>query len=141
METMRKSAPTVAPWWLGYLFLLPLRRLWDGAARLTAGRLAAGDTVLELGPAMGFHTLDLARMVGPTGRVIACDVQEKMLAVLNVGWPGRMTRPSMICGGKWISPCCTMSSTRREIRPAFWARWPAACGREAWPCSANPRGM
>jgi len=40
-------------------------------------------TVLEPGPAMGFFTLDLARMVGPGGRVVAVDVQESMLSVLR----------------------------------------------------------
>jgi SAM-dependent methyltransferase len=32
---------------------------------------------------MGFFTLDLARMVGPNGRVLAVDLQEKMLAGLR----------------------------------------------------------
>ncbi len=40
-------------------------------------------TVLEPGPGMGFFTLDLARMVGPAGRVVAVDVQERMLKVLR----------------------------------------------------------
>jgi cyclopropane fatty-acyl-phospholipid synthase-like methyltransferase len=36
-------------------------------------------TVLEPGPAMGFFTLPLARLVGPEGRVVAVEVQQKML--------------------------------------------------------------
>ncbi len=39
-------------------------------------------TVLEPGPGMGFFTLELARRVGPKGRVIAIDVQPQMLAGL-----------------------------------------------------------
>jgi ubiquinone/menaquinone biosynthesis C-methylase UbiE len=39
--------------------------------------------VLEPGPAMGFFTLELARLVGPQGRVVAIDLQEKMLAALR----------------------------------------------------------
>ena len=39
--------------------------------------------MLEPGPGMGFYTLDLARMVGPRGRVVAVDVQAKMLAGLR----------------------------------------------------------
>jgi cyclopropane fatty-acyl-phospholipid synthase-like methyltransferase len=39
-------------------------------------------TVLEPGPGMGFFTLPLARSVG-SGRVIAVDLQEKMLAALR----------------------------------------------------------
>jgi ubiquinone/menaquinone biosynthesis C-methylase UbiE len=40
-------------------------------------------TVLEPGPGMGFFTLIMARMMGPTGRVIAVDIQPKMLEVLR----------------------------------------------------------
>ena len=36
-------------------------------------------TVLEVGPGMGFFTLDIASKVGKSGKVIAVDVQSKML--------------------------------------------------------------
>ena len=36
-------------------------------------------TVFEPGSGMGFFTLDLARLVGASGRVIALDIQPKML--------------------------------------------------------------
>ena len=36
-------------------------------------------TVLEPGPGMGFFTLELARLVGSTGRVVALDVQPQMI--------------------------------------------------------------
>jgi ubiquinone/menaquinone biosynthesis C-methylase UbiE len=39
--------------------------------------------VLEPGPGMGFFTLQLARRVGPSGRVIAVDVQPRMIAALK----------------------------------------------------------
>jgi ubiquinone/menaquinone biosynthesis C-methylase UbiE len=45
--------------------------------------IAPGMTVLEPGPGMGFFTLELARLVGPTGRVVAVDVQPKMLQALR----------------------------------------------------------
>jgi ubiquinone/menaquinone biosynthesis C-methylase UbiE len=38
--------------------------------------------VLETGCGMGYFTLPLARMVGPEGKVIAVDIQQKMLSVL-----------------------------------------------------------
>ena len=50
---------------------------------LLANLVAEGMTVLEPGPGMGFFTLDLARLVGPTGRVVAVDVQPKMLETLR----------------------------------------------------------
>jgi SAM-dependent methyltransferase len=40
-------------------------------------------SVLEPGPGMGFFTLDLARLVGPSGRVVAVDVEPRMLARLE----------------------------------------------------------
>jgi len=40
-------------------------------------------TVLEPGPGMGFFTLELARRVGRTGRVIAVDVQPRMIERLK----------------------------------------------------------
>jgi ubiquinone/menaquinone biosynthesis C-methylase UbiE len=39
--------------------------------------------VLEPGCGMGYFTLPLARMVGPTGRVVAVEIQPKMLSVLG----------------------------------------------------------
>ncbi len=42
-----------------------------------------GMTVLDLGCGPGFFSLELARMVGKTGRVIASDVQEGMLQKLR----------------------------------------------------------
>jgi tRNA A58 N-methylase Trm61 len=36
-------------------------------------------TVLEPGPGMGFFTLELARLVGTSGRVVAVEVQSKMI--------------------------------------------------------------
>jgi ubiquinone/menaquinone biosynthesis C-methylase UbiE len=42
-----------------------------------------GMTVLEPGCGMGYFTLPLARMVGPKGRVVAVEIQPKMLSVLG----------------------------------------------------------
>src|SRR5262249_7686977 len=41
--------------------------------------VSEGMIVLEPGPGMGFFTLELARRVGPGGRVLAIDVQPKMI--------------------------------------------------------------
>jgi ubiquinone/menaquinone biosynthesis C-methylase UbiE len=40
-------------------------------------------TVFEPGPGMGFFTLEMARMVGPHGRIVAVDIQPQMLAALG----------------------------------------------------------
>ena len=73
----------VCPWWLGPLLASPLRRLWQHPRRLLAPHVRPGMTVLEPGPGMGFFTLDLARLVGPSGRVVAVDVQPRMLEGLR----------------------------------------------------------
>jgi ubiquinone/menaquinone biosynthesis C-methylase UbiE len=73
----------VCPWWLGYLLANPIRRLWHDPAAILAPYAQPGMTVVEPGPGMGFFTLELARRVGPAGRVIAVDIQPKMLAALR----------------------------------------------------------
>lgn len=76
-------AHCVCPWWLGYFLLVPLRRLWQDPRRILSPYVTEGMTVLEPGPGMGFFTLELARLVGPAGRVVAVDIQPKMLAALR----------------------------------------------------------
>lgn len=76
-------AHRVCPWWVGYLLASPLRRLLQNPRAILHPFVKEGMTVLEPGPGMGFFTLELARMVGPAGRVVAVDVQPKMLAGLR----------------------------------------------------------
>ena len=72
-------AQHVCPWWLGRLLASPVRRLWQDPAKILAPYVTEGMTVLEPGPGMGFFTLELARRVGASGRVIAVDTQRQML--------------------------------------------------------------
>jgi cyclopropane fatty-acyl-phospholipid synthase-like methyltransferase len=76
-------AHSVCPWWIGYLLLSPLRRLINNPARILKPHVRPGMTVLEPGPGMGFFTIELARLVGPSGRVVAVDIQPRMLATLQ----------------------------------------------------------
>ena len=84
----------VCPWWLGYLLASPLRRLMQDPAAIVGPYVREGMTVLEPGPGMGFFTLELARRVGPSGRVVAVDVQPRMLTGLmrRVGKAGLAPR-------------------------------------------------
>jgi SAM-dependent methyltransferase len=61
----------------------PVRRLWQNPVEFLAPHVLSGMTVLEPGPAMGFFTLELARLVGGSGRVIAVDVEPKMIERLK----------------------------------------------------------
>jgi len=76
-------AHRVCPWWLGYLLASPLRRLMQDPAKVLAPYVREGMTVLEPGPGMGFFTLELARLAGASGRVVAVDIQPRMLATLK----------------------------------------------------------
>jgi len=76
-------AHRVCPWWLGYLLASPIRRLLQDPAKVVAPFVREGMTVLEPGPGMGFFTLEIARLVGPSGRVVAVDVQPRMLSSLK----------------------------------------------------------
>lgn len=73
----------VCPWWLGYLLASPVRRIFNNPRKILAAHVQPGMTVLEPGPGMGFFTIELARMVGGAGRVIAVDIQPKMLRALR----------------------------------------------------------
>jgi len=45
--------------------------------------IRAGESVLELGPGPGLFTVEAARRAGPEGRLIAVDIQPKMIALLE----------------------------------------------------------
>jgi ubiquinone/menaquinone biosynthesis C-methylase UbiE len=78
-------AKRVCPWWLGYFLASPVRRwlLRENPAQILAPYVREGMTVFEPGPGMGFFTLELARRVGASGKVVAVDVQAKMIAGLK----------------------------------------------------------
>ncbi len=73
----------ICPWWLGYLLASPLRRLMQDPGKVVGPHVRAGMRVLEPGPGMGFFTLEMARRVREQGRVVAVDIQPKMLASLR----------------------------------------------------------
>lgn len=72
-------AEHVCPWWIGSILASPIRRWFQNPEEILRPYVREAMTVLEPGPGMGFFTLPLAQMVGPAGRVIAVDVQQRML--------------------------------------------------------------
>ncbi len=72
----------VCPYWVGYLLVNPLRRLVHNPEKILEPYVRSGMTVLDVGCAMGFFTIPMARMVGPRGTVLCVDLQEKMLQAL-----------------------------------------------------------
>ncbi len=73
----------LCPWWLTWTFDNPLRRLIHPPDVIVAPFVRPGDLVADIGCGMGCFTLGLARSVGPTGRVVAVDLQPQQLAVVN----------------------------------------------------------
>ncbi len=72
----------VCPWWLCFTFDNPLRKLLHHPEAMLGSYVRPGSTVIDIGPGMGYFTIPLAKLVAPTGRVIAIDVQAKMLEAL-----------------------------------------------------------
>lgn len=83
MDNAKESAHRVCPWWLGYFLTSPVRKLMHDPRTILAPYVQQGMTVLDFGSAMGFFSIPLAQMVGPAGKVICVDMQEKMLARLR----------------------------------------------------------
>jgi SAM-dependent methyltransferase len=102
----------VCPWWIGYMLASPVRKLWQNPGRILEPFVQPGMHVLEPGPGMGFFTLELARLVGPRGRVVAVDVEPKMIAGLRrradrAGLSDRIEAR--------VSPATTMALDRQEF--------------------------
>lgn len=88
--------PHRCPPWFCFTFDNRFRRPIHDAARLFAPFVREGSTALDLGAGKGFFTIPLARLVGETGRVVAADVEPKMLQAIEkragkAGVGGRVT--------------------------------------------------
>ena len=73
----------VCPWWLGFTIDNPLRRWIFQPDKFFSRYLRPGMIALDIGCGMGINSLSMARLVGPAGRVIAVDIQARMLAALE----------------------------------------------------------
>ena len=69
----------VCPWWLAYTFDNPLRALFHKPDVMFAPYVKEGMTVADIGCGLGYFSIGLARLVMESGRVVAVDIQEKML--------------------------------------------------------------
>lgn len=71
--------PHTCPWWFGYSFDNPLRRLFHNPDVILEGFVQPGQTVVDIGCGMGYFSIALAGIVGSEGKVIALDVQPQMI--------------------------------------------------------------
>jgi ubiquinone/menaquinone biosynthesis C-methylase UbiE len=79
METQNQDH-RVCPHTMACMLDNPFRRLVQSPNRIVGPFIQPGDTAVDLGCGPGFFTIDMARLVGANGRVIAVDLQSQMLA-------------------------------------------------------------
>ena len=60
-----------------------LRKLVQNPKRILGPYIQEGMTVLDLGCGPGFFTIEIARLLNNTGKVIAADLQDEMLYILQ----------------------------------------------------------
>jgi ubiquinone/menaquinone biosynthesis C-methylase UbiE len=73
----------VCPWWLCFTFDNIFRKLIHDQYKILSPYIKEGDTILDVGPGMGYFTIPMAKMAGEGARVIAADIQEAMLAAIK----------------------------------------------------------
>jgi ubiquinone/menaquinone biosynthesis C-methylase UbiE len=79
LHTIFVREPHVCPWWCCFTFDNPIRRLFHNPLRILSPYIRHGNTAVDIGPGMGFFTPAMCRLVGKKGRVIAVDLQQRML--------------------------------------------------------------
>ncbi|MCP4156198.1 MAG: class I SAM-dependent methyltransferase [bacterium] len=77
-----KTHTHVCPRWVGYFLLNPLRKWMQNPEKILGGYLEEGMVSMDIGSAMGFFSIPMAKMVGEKGKVVCVDLQEKMIATL-----------------------------------------------------------
>lgn len=78
-HSLSSSKNHVCPWWAAYTFDNPLRRIFHNPEKVLGNYVKEGMTVMDLGCGMGYFSIGMARLVGGSGKVIAVDLQQKML--------------------------------------------------------------
>jgi ubiquinone/menaquinone biosynthesis C-methylase UbiE len=71
----------VCPWWRGYTFDNPVRKLFHRPQKILAPYLTAGMRVMDVGCGMGYFAIAMAEIVGDKGKVFCLDVQSKILEI------------------------------------------------------------
>jgi ubiquinone/menaquinone biosynthesis C-methylase UbiE len=80
---MKNNKTHVCPWWLGYTFLIPIRKYQHDPEKILAPHIKEGMSVMDYGSAMGYFSIPMAKYVGKNGKVYCVDIQYKMLEKLE----------------------------------------------------------
>jgi len=116
---MPASSHCVCPWYGIWTFDNLFRPLVHNRERIFGSLVRQGMTALDIGCGAGYFTLGLARLVGPTGKVIAVDLQPQMLAMLErraqrAGLQDRIARQA--CAPDSLG----LAGAQADFANAFW---------------------
>ncbi len=78
----------VCPSWLAFSLNNPLRKGLHNPGKILGEFIKPGSIAIDIGCGPGYFTVPMAEMVGPSGKVIAVDLQRKMLDKL-MAYAGR----------------------------------------------------
>jgi ubiquinone/menaquinone biosynthesis C-methylase UbiE len=108
----------VCPRWMCFTFDNWFRRLWQDPDEIVRSYIKAGDTILDVGPGIGFFTIPMAKIVGERGRVIAADIQQEMLEGIKkrAGRAGVAERITL----QLVSGDLSVVGVRVDFILAFW---------------------
>jgi len=73
----------ICPWWIAYTFDNPVRKLIHNPHKIFGDYIREGMTAMDVGCGMGYFSIGMAKLVGASGKVIAVDLQQKMLDVMQ----------------------------------------------------------
>ncbi|MBN1905892.1 MAG: class I SAM-dependent methyltransferase [Deltaproteobacteria bacterium] len=79
ISTGENPAGHVCPHQIAFIFDNPIRRIFQNPNKMLRPYISEGDTAIDIGCGPGFFTIEMAKLVGSSGKVIAIDLQEKML--------------------------------------------------------------
>ncbi len=82
--TQRYRGSRACPYrWRWMLDNLPRRVIQPVRSTVDSFHIDKGQSVLELGPGSGYFTVEVARRVGPQGRLVCVDIQPEMIGTLR----------------------------------------------------------
>ena len=83
LSSSSPDAHEVCTWWHAYSFDNPIRKLVHRPRKVLGAYVEDGMTVMDVGCGMGHFSIGMAKLVGERGKVIAVDLQQKMLDVMQ----------------------------------------------------------
>jgi len=104
----------VCPVWIGYFLASPIRKLIQNPQTILHPYIKEGMKVLDVGSAMGFFSIPMAKIVGTTGKVVCVDLQQRMLDVLE-----KRSRKAGVFDRMELRQCSPGSLEIRDIKEEF----------------------